>query len=224
MRPLRPPVLIIFFQLNRPCGGLSGDRTRVCRSRARSDVMAITKCAICIRAAGSPTAALDGRGLATNLSRWRWLQSRASARGFDDSAQPCSLWHFAMKLVFAAPLSGLPFDPIALGSHISRLHLARKAVRAAPSSSRPSFPIALFAHVPGACAPAEPIAKTVSKTARANRVIVSSGKTTPVTPAREEAATAHSQSVCLGCGSMQSRSYAHCTRYELRAAGPPRRP
>jgi len=152
------------------------------------------------------------------------LPDRRQRDGFDDSAQPCSLWHFAMKLVFAAPLSGLPFDPIALGSHISRLHLARKAVRAAPSSSRPSFPIALFAHVPGACAPAEPIAKTVSKTARANRVIVSSGKTIPVMPAREEAATAHSQSVCLGCGSMQSRSYAHCTRYELRAAGPPRRP
>src|SRR6266487_4070354 len=98
------------------------------------------------------------------------LPDRRQCDGFDDSAQPCSLWHFAMKLVFAAPLSGLPFDPIAL-----------------------------VAHVPGACAPAEPIAKTVSKTARANRVIVSSGKTTPVTPAREEAATAHSQSVRLGC-------------------------
>src|SRR5439155_26539760 len=70
------------------------------------------------------------------------LPDRGQRDGFDDSAQPCSLWHFAMKLVFAAPLSGLPFDPIALGSHISRLHLARKAVRAAPSSSRPSFPIA----------------------------------------------------------------------------------
>src|SRR5436309_15491883 len=136
--------------------------------------MAITKCAICIRVGGG-----------SNRARRR--------DDFDASAQPCSLWHFAMKLVFAAPLSGLPFDPIALGSHASCLHLARKEVRAAPSSSRPSFPIALLAHVPGACAPAEPIAKTVSKTGRANRVIVSSGKTIPVTPAREEAATAHSQ-------------------------------
>src|ERR1700756_4357126 len=63
-----------------------------------------------------------------------------------------------MKLFFAAPLSGLPSDPIALGAQVSRLHFARKAVRAAPASSRPSFPIALLSHVPGACAAAEPIA------------------------------------------------------------------
>jgi hypothetical protein len=34
-------------------------------------------------------------------------------------AQTCSLSHFAMKLFFAAPASGLPSDPIALGSHAS---------------------------------------------------------------------------------------------------------
>jgi hypothetical protein len=53
-----------------------------------------------------------------------------------------------MKLFFAAPLSGLPSDPIALGAQVSRLHFARKDVRAAPASSRPSFPIALLSHVP----------------------------------------------------------------------------
>src|SRR5499433_2486652 len=76
-----------------------------------------------------------------------------------------------MKLFFAAPLSGLPSDPTALGAQASRLHFARKAVRAAPASSRPSFPIALPAHVPGACADAEPIANAANKTASMSRVI-----------------------------------------------------
>jgi hypothetical protein len=84
-----------------------------------------------------------------------------------------------MKLVFAAPLSGLPSDPIAFGAHASRLHFARKAVRAAPASSRPSFPTALLAQVPGACAAAEPTAKTKSKTAIIHRVIVSSRENVP---------------------------------------------
>jgi hypothetical protein len=68
-----------------------------------------------------------------------------------------------MKLFFAAPLSGLPSDPIALGAQVSRLHFVRKAVRAAPARSRPSFPIALLSHVPGACAAAEPIENAVNK-------------------------------------------------------------
>src|SRR5258707_14235626 len=76
-----------------------------------------------------------------------------------------------MKLFFAAPLSGLPSNPIALGAQVSRLHFARKAVRAAPASSRPSFPIALLSHAPGACAAAEPIANAVNKTARMSRVV-----------------------------------------------------
>jgi|AmaraimetFIIA100_FD_contig_121_244497_length_4189_multi_7_in_0_out_0_5 hypothetical protein len=49
-------------------------------------------------------------------------------------AQTCSLSHFAMKLFFAAPASGLPSDPIALGSHASPLHLAMKLFFAAPAS------------------------------------------------------------------------------------------
>src|SRR6201982_2071743 len=76
-----------------------------------------------------------------------------------------------MKLFFAAPLSGLPFDPFAWGAPASRLHFARKEVRAAPASSRPFFPIALLSHVPGACAAAEPRANAVSKTASISRVI-----------------------------------------------------
>src|ERR1700741_1611513 len=77
-----------------------------------------------------------------------------------------------MKLFFAARLSGLPSDPVALGAQGARRHFAKKAVRAAPASSRPSFPIALLSHVPGACAIAEPIENAVHKTASISRVIV----------------------------------------------------
>src|SRR5262245_39342748 len=77
-----------------------------------------------------------------------------------------------MKLFFAAPLSGSPSEPIALGSHASRLHFVRKLVLAAPASSLPSFPTALLSHVPGACAAAEAMENAVSKTASINRVIV----------------------------------------------------
>src|SRR5215471_12631529 len=76
-----------------------------------------------------------------------------------------------MKLFFAAPLSGLPSEPIALGSHASRLHFARKLVLAAPASSLPSFPTALLAHVPGVCAAADPIENAVNKTTSIRRVI-----------------------------------------------------
>src|SRR5262249_29105401 len=80
-----------------------------------------------------------------------------------------------MKLFLAAPLSGLPSDPIALGSQASRLHFAMKLVLAAPASGLPSFDTALLSHVPGAgvpCAAAELIADAISKIASINRVIV----------------------------------------------------
>src|SRR5262249_29454474 len=80
-----------------------------------------------------------------------------------------------MKLFLAAPLSGLPSDPIALGSQASRLHFAMKLVLAAPARGLPSFDTALLSHVPGAgvpCATAELIADAISKTASINRVIV----------------------------------------------------
>src|SRR5262249_1157501 len=80
-----------------------------------------------------------------------------------------------MKLFLAAPLSGLPSDPIALGPQASRLHLAMKLFLAAPASGLPSFDTALLAHVPGAggpCATAELITDAVSKIASINRVIV----------------------------------------------------
>ncbi len=74
-----------------------------------------------------------------------------------------------MKLLFAAPLSGLPSDPIALGAQASRLHFAKKLVFAAPASGLPFFPTALLAHV--SCAKAEVIANAVSRTAHVNRFI-----------------------------------------------------
>jgi len=80
-----------------------------------------------------------------------------------------------MKLFLAAPLSGLPSDPIALGSQASRLHFVMKLALAAPASGLPSFDTALLSHVPGAgvpCAAAELIADAISKIASINRVIV----------------------------------------------------
>jgi hypothetical protein len=81
-----------------------------------------------------------------------------------------------MKLFFAAPLSALPSDPIALGAHASRLHFAMKLFFAAPASGLPAFDTALLSHVPaaGTCAVAEATENAVSNIASINRVIVSS--------------------------------------------------
>jgi hypothetical protein len=75
-----------------------------------------------------------------------------------------------MKLFFAAPLSGLPSDPTALGAQASRLHFARKLFFAAPARGLPSCPTALLSHVP--CAAAEPIANAVTKAASINRLML----------------------------------------------------
>ena len=92
-----------------------------------------------------------------------------------------------MKLFFAAPLSALPSEPIALGPHASRLHFVMKLVLAAPASSLPSFPTALLSHVTGACAAAEAMENAVSKTASINRVIVFSSLYPETARLREEA-------------------------------------
>jgi hypothetical protein len=44
-----------------------------------------------------------------------------------------------MKLFFAAPLSGLPSDPTALGAHASRLHFAMKLIAVAPTVTHHPF-------------------------------------------------------------------------------------
>src|SRR5262249_32294361 len=76
-----------------------------------------------------------------------------------------SVWHLAMKLLFAAPLSGFPFDPTALGVQASRLHLAKKLVFAAPASGLPSLPTALLLQL--SCASAVPIESAAINTASA---------------------------------------------------------
>src|SRR5215831_15315146 len=76
-----------------------------------------------------------------------------------------------MKLVFAAPESGLPSLLTALPSQASCLHFLTKLVLAAPLSALPSLPTALVSHD---CAMADPTAKTVIRAARAIRFIVSS--------------------------------------------------
>jgi hypothetical protein len=71
-----------------------------------------------------------------------------------------------MKLLFAAPLSGLPSDPMALGAHVSRLHFVIKLLFAAPTSDLPFLPTALLSHV--SCPATEPIANAVTNAAYIN--------------------------------------------------------
>jgi len=75
-----------------------------------------------------------------------------------------------MKLLLAAPFSGLPFDPIALGVHASRLHFVMKLIFAAPTSGFPFFPTALLAHV--SCPAAEPIANAITNATYINTFIL----------------------------------------------------
>ena len=77
-----------------------------------------------------------------------------------------------MKLLFAAPLSGLPSDPTALGVQASRLHFVKKLFFAAPTSGLPFLPTALLAHV--SCAAAEPIANAIARSAFIKGFILSS--------------------------------------------------
>src|SRR5580692_10178856 len=62
--------------------------------------------------------------------------------------------HFAMKLFFAAPDSGLPSALTALVAHESARHFFMKDVFAAPASALPSLPTALLSQV--SCAKAAP--------------------------------------------------------------------
>ena len=55
-----------------------------------------------------------------------------------------SLWHFFIKLVFAAPASVFLSLPIALGSQASRVHFVMKLLSAAPANGLPSLPIAFL--------------------------------------------------------------------------------
>jgi hypothetical protein len=83
-----------------------------------------------------------------------------------------SLWHFFMKLAFAAPASGFPFLSTAFGSHASFAHFVRKLLNAAPANGFPFLSIALLWQVPWARA--ELSASVASKTARAIRFMSTS--------------------------------------------------
>src|SRR5260370_39882592 len=75
---------------------------------------------------------------------------------------PCAYFavlasHFFMKDAFAAPLSGLPFDPMVLASQsddvepfIPASHFFINDVLAAPESGLPSLPIAFASQFDGA--------------------------------------------------------------------------
>src|ERR1700736_2573140 len=73
--------------------------------------------------------------------------------------------HFVMKLVFAAPASGLPSALTALVAHDSAMHFFMNEVFAAPARALPSLLTALVSQ--DSCATAEP---------RANAVIIAAKK------------------------------------------------
>ena len=76
-----------------------------------------------------------------------------------------------MKLDFAAPASGLPSLPIALGSHASREHFAMKLFNAAPASGLLFLPMAWLWHALSAIA-AELRAKVIRKATKPIRFLL----------------------------------------------------
>src|ERR1700676_1261734 len=74
--------------------------------------------------------------------------------------------HFFMKLVLAAPASGLPSALIALVVQVSAMHFFMNEVFAAPASGLPSLPTALVSQV--SCAKAAPPANAVTNAANIN--------------------------------------------------------
>src|SRR5258706_9100422 len=77
-----------------------------------------------------------------------------------------------MKLVFAAPASGLPSALTALVAQLSAMHFFMNEVFAAPASGLPSLPTALVSQ--DSCAAAEPSANAVMIAAKKIRFIVGS--------------------------------------------------
>src|ERR1700736_6978771 len=78
--------------------------------------------------------------------------------------------HFFMKLVLAAPASGLPSEPTALVAQESAMHFFMNEVFAAPASGLPSLPTALVSQL--SCATAEPIANALTMGAHKIRFII----------------------------------------------------
>src|SRR5258708_36467395 len=81
---------------------------------------------------------------------------------------PCS--HFFMKLVLAAPASGLPSWLTALVAEESAMHFFMNDVFAAPASALPSLPTALVSQE--SSANAEPAANVASTATRNIRFIM----------------------------------------------------
>src|SRR6201992_2666621 len=76
-----------------------------------------------------------------------------------------------MKLVFAAPESGLPSALTALVAQLSAMHFFMKDVFAAPASALPSLPTALLSQV--SCAKAAPPANVAITAASTMPLIIS---------------------------------------------------
>src|SRR4029079_6679751 len=84
----------------------------------------------------------------------------------DNLAAQAPFSHFFMKLVFAAPESGLPSALTALFAHASAMHFFMNDVFAAPASGLPSLPTALVSQA--SCANAAPPANVRTNAANIN--------------------------------------------------------
>jgi hypothetical protein len=93
-------------------------------------------------------------------------QHQSKSGGHENIALQAPFSHFFMKLVFAAPESGLPSALTALVAQESAMHFFMNEVLAAPASGLPSLPIALVSHV--SCAKAAPPANVAINPANIN--------------------------------------------------------
>src|SRR4051812_45350707 len=98
------------------------------------------------------------------------LWNRCSLNEHQSRSGQAPTSHFFIKLFLAAPASGLPSAPTALGVQASALHFFMNEVLAAPASALPSLPTALLSQV--SSAKAEPAAKVATIAARKIRFIM----------------------------------------------------
>src|ERR1700749_2878578 len=106
------------------------------------------------------------------LGLTRFLDANRKSTSFENAiGKPQAPFsHFFMKLVLAAPASGLPSELTALVAHWSAMHFFMNDVFAAPASALPSLPTALLSQV--SCAIAVPAAKAAITVARTKRLSI----------------------------------------------------
>src|SRR3984893_18143145 len=92
-----------------------------------------------------------------------WEFAGSSPVQLESQTRAAPFSHFFMKLVFAAPESGLPSWLTALVAQVSAMHFFMNEVLAAPASGLPYLPTALLSQV--SCARAAPPANITTNAA-----------------------------------------------------------